>query len=136
MKDPSVALRYQAMMEDLGQKMEARVWTDSTATMGICGRRGLCKLRHIDTQFLWSQQKVRNTPSELRKIRGEMGPADLAMQHSKVKSLVLLLACESRGEGQQDLRSCEALRPRLRKNSQSWSRTSTLWNTKARSSRP
>jgi histone deacetylase 1/2 len=35
-KASSVALGYQAMMEDLGQAMEVRVWTDSTATMGIC----------------------------------------------------------------------------------------------------
>ena len=43
-KASSVALGYQAIMEDLGQKLEVRVWTDSTATMGICGRRGLGKL--------------------------------------------------------------------------------------------
>ena len=48
-KASSVALGYQAMMQDLGQRMGVRVWTDSTATMGICGRRGLGKLRHIDT---------------------------------------------------------------------------------------
>ena len=100
-KASSVALGYQAMMEDLGQKLEVRVWTDSTATMGICGRRGLGKLRHIDTQCLWIQQKVRGKAIELRKIRGEMNPADLFTKHllgeDKVKSLVKLLECEFRG---------------------------------------
>jgi hypothetical protein len=100
-KASSVALGYQAMMEDLGQAMEVRVWTDSTATMGICGRRGLGKLRHIDTQCLWIQQKVRNKSIELRKIRGEMNPADLFTKHlpgeEKVKSLIKLLDCEFRG---------------------------------------
>ena len=52
-KASSVALGYQAMMEDLGLRMAVRVWTGSTATMGICGRRGFGKLRHIDTQCLW-----------------------------------------------------------------------------------
>jgi len=89
------------MMEDLGQKLEARVWTDSTATMGICGRRGLGKLRHIDTQCLWTQQTVRGKAIELRKIRGEMNPADLSTKHllgeDKVKSLVKLLGFEFRG---------------------------------------
>jgi len=80
-KASSVALGYQAMMEDLGLKMAVRVWTDSTATMGICGRRGLGKLRHIDTQCLWIQQKVRRKDIELRKIRGEMNPADLFTKH-------------------------------------------------------
>jgi len=114
-KASSVALGYQAMMEDLGQKMEVRVWTDSTATMGICGRRGLGKLRHIDTQCLWIQQKVRNKAFELRKIRGELNPADLFTKHlpgeEKVKSLVKLLECEFRGgraAGAPKLRDAEA----------------------------
>ena len=100
-KASSVALGYQAMMEDLGLRMAVRVWTDSTATMGICGRRGLGKLRHIDTQCLWIQQKVRRKDIELRKIRGEMNPADLFTKHlpgeDKIKSLVKLLSCEFRG---------------------------------------
>ena len=89
------------MMEDLGLKMAVRVWTDSTATMGICGRRGLGKLRHIDTQCLWIQQKVRRKEVELRKVLGEMNPADLFTKQlpgeDKVKSLVKLLSCEFRG---------------------------------------
>ena len=89
------------MMEDFGLRKAVRVWTDSTATMGICGRRGLGKLRHIDTQCLWIQQKVRRNDIELRKIRGEMNPADLFTKHlpgeEKIKSLVKLLACEFRG---------------------------------------
>ena len=89
------------MMGDFGLKTAIRVWTDSTATMGICGRRGLGKLRHIDTQCLWIQQKVRRGDIELRKIRGEMNPADLFTTHlpgeDKIKSLVKLLACEFRG---------------------------------------
>ena len=100
-KAASVALGYQAMMQDLGQSLGVRVWTDSTATMGICGRRGLGKLRHIDTQSLWIQQKVRNKAIELRKIRGEMNPADLFTKHlpgeEKIKSLVKLMECEFRG---------------------------------------
>ena len=80
-KASSVALGYQAMMEDLGQAMDVRVWTDSTATLGICGRRGLGKLRHIDTQCLWIQQKVRSKAIELKKTRGGMNPADLCTKH-------------------------------------------------------
>jgi len=89
------------MMEELGQTLEVRVRTDSTATMGICGRRGLGKLRHIDTQCVWIQQKVRGKAIELRKTRGEMNPADLFTTHllgeDKVESLVTLLECEFRG---------------------------------------
>ena len=114
-KASGVALGYQAMMEDLGQKMEVRVWTGSTATMGICGRRGLGKLRHIDTHCFWIQQKVRNKAIELRKIRGELNPADLSTTHfpgeENVKSLVELLECEFRGgraSGAPKLREADA----------------------------
>ena len=100
-KASSVALGYQAMMEDLGLRLAVRAWTDSTATMGICGRRGLGKLRHIDTQCLWIQQNLGRKDIELRKISGQMNPADLFTKHlpgeDKVKSLVKLLSCEFRG---------------------------------------
>ena len=38
-----------SLMKDLGQDMPIRVWTDSSAAIGICTRQGLGKLRHIDT---------------------------------------------------------------------------------------
>ena len=45
--------------------------------MGICARSGLGKLRHVDTQTLWIQQAVRREDIELRKVRGDINPADL-----------------------------------------------------------
>ena len=46
-------LGFRALLSDLGVPLPLRVWTVSTATMGICGRQGLGKLRHVDTQCLW-----------------------------------------------------------------------------------
>ena len=68
-KASGIGLGYQALMEDLGWEIDLRVWTDSTATSGICGRAGLGKLRHIDTRVLWIQQRVKDSFIELRKIR-------------------------------------------------------------------
>ena len=59
-KAGGVSLGYQALVRDLGITLGTRVWTDSTATLGICGRQGLGRLRHIDTQCLWIQQRVRD----------------------------------------------------------------------------
>ena len=42
-KASGIGLGYQALMEDLGWRLDLRVWTDSTATIGICGRAGLGK---------------------------------------------------------------------------------------------
>ena len=96
-KATGIALGYQALLRDLDVKVPVRVWTDSTASMGICGRQGLGKLRHIDTRSLWVQQKVRSGAVELRKVRGEVNPADLFTKHlssaERVESLLNLLGC-------------------------------------------
>ena len=38
--------------------MQGRIRTDSSAAKGIASRRGLGKTRHIDTQFLWVQERL------------------------------------------------------------------------------
>ena len=50
-----MGLGYQSLLEDLGLKVPLRVWTDSSAAIGICSRQGLGKLRHLDTHMLWVQ---------------------------------------------------------------------------------
>ena len=69
-KAAGIALGYQSLLRDVGHELPVRVWTDSTATIGICGRQGLGKLRHIDTHYLWVQQRVRDKTFELYKAKG------------------------------------------------------------------
>ena len=73
-KAVGTALGYQSLLADLGVRLPLRAWTDSTATIGICNRSGLGKLRHIDTQCLWLQGKVRAGHVELRKVKGTENP--------------------------------------------------------------
>ncbi len=80
-KAAGTGLGYQSLLRDLGFQLPVRTWTDSTATLGICGRQGLGKLRHIQTQYLWIQQRVRDRSIELLKVRGEENPADLFTKH-------------------------------------------------------
>ena len=70
------------MLKDLGVSAPLRVWTDSSAALGICSRQGLGKLRHLDTHTLWVQQAVRSRRLELKKVLGEENPADLFTKHS------------------------------------------------------
>jgi hypothetical protein len=97
-KASGIALGYQALLSDLGSSLPVRVWTDSSATMGICGRQGLGRLRHVDTQCLWIQQRVRDGSLELRKVKGEQNPADLFTKHlsssSRIRDLLNLFGCE------------------------------------------
>ena len=90
-------LGYQALLKDVGVELPLRVWTDSSAALGICSRQGLGKLRHLDTHTLWIQQAVRTKRVDLRKVNGEVNPADLLTKHSlsrqRLESLIALYGC-------------------------------------------
>ena len=96
-KASGIGLGFKSLMKDLGLELPCRVWTDSAAAMGIVGRQGLGKLRHIDTHSLWVQQAARSGRIVVKKIRGEDNPADLFTKHlpsrEKVEQLVNLLGC-------------------------------------------
>ena len=76
-----MGLGFQSLMADLGHALPLRVWTDSSAAIGICTRQGLGKMRHIDTHLLWVQQAVRSGRVDLRKVLGEENPADIFTKH-------------------------------------------------------
>ena len=94
-------LGYQALLRDLGIEMPLRVWTGSSAAIGVCSRQGLGKLRHLDTHMLWIQQAVRTRRVDLRKVLGEQNPADLLTKHSisrqRLSDLVSLYGCRYLG---------------------------------------
>ena len=70
-KAAGVGLGMRARFRDIGLDAPLRCWTDSSAVIGICGRQGLGKLRHLACQTLWVQQRVRQGDFELRKVRGD-----------------------------------------------------------------
>ena len=47
-----------SMAKDWGILLKGHVWMDATAGMAIGSRRGLGKVKHIDTAFLWVQDAV------------------------------------------------------------------------------
>ncbi len=100
-KAGGVSLGFQSLLADVGITIPVRVWTDSSATLGICGRQGLGRLRHIDTRCLWIQQRVRDGTIQLYKVRGEENPADLFTKHlvcrDRILSLLQLFGCAYRG---------------------------------------
>ncbi len=99
-KGAGMGLGFQSLLADLGLRIPLRVWTDSSAAVGICSRQGLGKMRHIDTHLLWIQQAVRSRRIDLRKVAGESNPADLYTKHlpsrDKVGQLVKLMGCDFR----------------------------------------
>ena len=77
----SIGLGVRSLMEDMGVAMRVRTSTDSTAASGIANRRGLGKVRHIEVNQLWLQDKVNNKEVEVRKVRGEDNLADALTKH-------------------------------------------------------
>ena len=57
------------------------IYTDSTAAMGILRRSGCGKLRHIETKFLWIQQKVRDFVIRIKKVDTSLNTSDLGTKY-------------------------------------------------------
>ncbi len=69
------------MAQDLGWSWSVRLWTDSSACKGACGRSGLGRRKHLDVEALWLQDAGRNKKVELFKIAGACNMADLLTKH-------------------------------------------------------
>ena len=99
-KAAGAGLGHQALMADLEVQLPVRAWTDSSAALGIATRSGLGKIRHLETHTLWLQEKVRTGAITVKKVRGEVNPADLFTKHlpsrEKVHQLLNLFGCEYR----------------------------------------
>ena len=70
------ALGIQSVARDLGFHYKIRVHTDASAAIGICRRRGMGKVRHLDVSDLWCQEKIRSGTVSLQKVLGTENPAD------------------------------------------------------------
>jgi hypothetical protein len=85
-------LGLQSLARDLGFEIKIRIHTDATAAIGMCRRRGLGKVRHLDVADLWAQDKVRTGAVMLVKIAGAENPADIMTKHVDRTLLVKHLA--------------------------------------------
>ena len=75
-KGAAQGMNIQETIRDLGVDNKIIIWTDATAAKGIAQRRGLGKVRHIQTKELWLQEKIANEEITIMKVKGENNPAD------------------------------------------------------------
>jgi hypothetical protein len=95
-KGASISLGMVGLMRDLGVSMPRPplLRVDSTACLGMAGRRGVGRVRHIHTPCLWLQRAVADGRVVLDKILGTENPADLGtkslgkQQISKILTIV------------------------------------------------
>lgn len=93
----AIALGFRSLLADFGIRFSARVWTDSFAAIGICKRQGLGKVRHLDTQMLWVQQRIRNNDLDIYYVPGEKNLADIYTKpnipQQRMESLLECMGC-------------------------------------------
>ena len=64
-------------MEDWGISCTARVSSDSSSARSFSSRRGLGRQRHVQTRYLWLQQRVAAGHLTVHAIRTQENEADL-----------------------------------------------------------
>jgi hypothetical protein len=70
-------LGMQAFLKDLGLSMQVLVQSDSSSAKAFASRRGLGKQRHVQTRFLWLQERIAAGHLKILKIRGEDNISDI-----------------------------------------------------------
>jgi hypothetical protein len=86
-KGASVGMGIRSMMSDFGIQMTIKVNTDASAARGIACRRGLGKVRHIQVNQLWIQDRVANGDIEVCKIHGKENVADILTKHVNAEDI-------------------------------------------------
>ena len=87
-KAGSQALGLKAMAKDFGIDLKIKIITDATAAQGISLRRGLGQVRHIETNTLWIQDRVRKGDIEVEKVGGKDNISDALTKEAGSESLV------------------------------------------------
>ena len=88
-KAASVALGVKAISEDLGVRFTGKISIkgDASAAIGIANRVGIGKVRHIEVNQLWLQEKVYGGEIETVKVKTDENMADALTKAVNAKSL-------------------------------------------------
>ena len=67
----------EALKQDWGDECELVIHSDSSAARGTASGRGLGKLRHVQTRYLWLQERVASNDLKIVAIGTKHNTADL-----------------------------------------------------------
>ena len=76
-KGSAAGLGFQSLLRDWGVNLELEVASDSSAARGCAERHGLGQMRHVQTRYLWVQERVAEGHLKVVPIRGKNNPADV-----------------------------------------------------------
>ena len=86
-KGASIGLGLRSMLRDFGVEVAIRVNTDASAAKGMANSRGLGKVRHIEVNQLWIQDRVANGDIEIIKVNGNQNIADILTKHVNAEDI-------------------------------------------------
>ena len=86
-KSASRALGAVAVTADMAKVVKPRVRVDATASKAIASRRGVGRVRHLNTQVLWVQEAVARRELTFVKVTGIENPADMGTKHLAQKEM-------------------------------------------------
>ena len=87
-KAGSVALGVRSVAYDLDIHLNIDIYSDSSAAIGVVRRRGLGRIRHLDVEDLWLQEKIRSGGFHIHKIEGANNMADIMTKITDRATLV------------------------------------------------
>ena len=74
-KTSAEIIGLQSMLKDWGVEHTGRILGDATACLGLISRQGVGKLRHLNTNFLWVQQKAASNELKYSKVCDQRLPS-------------------------------------------------------------
>ena len=78
-------LGIMALAKDLGIILDGTVRTDASAALAIASRTGAGRVKHLDTQLLWIQQKEARENVKFAKVHTHNNPADMWTKNLDVR---------------------------------------------------
>lgn len=91
------ALGILSLLKDFGMDKKIRFYVDATAALGVAQRQGIGKIRHLQTNCLWIQEKSITQMIEFIKVHGTQNPADLQTKNVSrelIDKYVQLIGCK------------------------------------------
>jgi hypothetical protein len=84
------AIGLKSMLSELGIVVQGPVqlYSDASAARSFASRRGVGRMRHLETRHLWLQGEVAGQRVAIRRVAGEVNPADLLTKYHKIETVV------------------------------------------------
>ena len=82
-KATAESIGLQNLMRDFGVYIANKtpIYADASAALGMTQRSGVGRVKHLDTQILWVQEKRVRKVIEFAKVKGTENPADMMTKH-------------------------------------------------------